>query len=47
MALNRDPTAFPKLDDAQIAALGKFASLKTFQVGETLFAAGGISNSSS
>jgi thioredoxin reductase (NADPH) len=40
MAINHDPIAFPKLDDVQIAALGKFATLKTFQVGETLFAAG-------
>jgi CRP-like cAMP-binding protein len=40
MAINHDPIAFPKLDDAQIATLGKFATLKTFQVGETLFAAG-------
>src|SRR5207248_890709 len=40
MALNHDPIAFPKLDDAQIVALGKFATLKTFQRGETLFAAG-------
>src|SRR5207249_2942339 len=40
MALNHDPIAFPKLDDAQIAALSKFAILKTFQRGETLFAAG-------
>ncbi|MGH8866190.1 MAG: FAD-dependent oxidoreductase, partial [Burkholderiales bacterium] len=40
MALNRDPTAFPKLDDAQITALGKFATLKPFKAGETLFAVG-------
>jgi thioredoxin reductase (NADPH) len=40
MAINHDPIAFPKLDDAQIATLGKFATLKTFQVGETLFTAG-------
>lgn len=38
--LNRHPTAFPKLDDAQIAALGKFATLKTFAAGATLFVAG-------
>ncbi|HET6891882.1 MAG TPA: hypothetical protein VFH31_12325 [Pyrinomonadaceae bacterium] len=36
MALKRDPIAFPKLDDDQIAALGKFASLKSFEKGETL-----------
>ncbi len=40
MALNRDPIAFPTLDEAQIRALGTFATLKTFQMGETLFAAG-------
>jgi len=40
IALNRDPVAFPKLDDAQITALGQFATLKPFKAGETLFAAG-------
>jgi thioredoxin reductase (NADPH) len=40
MPLNQDSTAFPKLDDAQIVALGKFATLKSFRAGETLFAAG-------
>ena len=40
MAHTDNPTAFPKLDDAQITALGKFATLKPFQAGETLFAAG-------
>ncbi len=32
--------AFPKLSEAQIAALGKFSTVKLFQAGETLFAAG-------
>jgi thioredoxin reductase (NADPH) len=40
MALKRDPIAFPKLDDEQVSALGKFAMLKLFTPGETLFAAG-------
>src|SRR5688572_14356217 len=40
MALTHQQTAFPKLDDVQITALGKFATLKQFQAGETLFAAG-------
>jgi thioredoxin reductase (NADPH) len=40
MALEHHPIAFPKLDDEQIAALGKFAKLKAFQAGETLFAEG-------
>ncbi len=40
MVLNRDPVAFPKLDDAQVSALGQFATLKPFKAGETLFAAG-------
>jgi thioredoxin reductase (NADPH) len=40
MALKHDPIAFPTLDDTQITALGTFATLKSFQVGETLFAAG-------
>lgn len=40
MALDHHPIAFPKLDDAQIAALGKFATLKSFHVGEKLFAQG-------
>lgn len=40
MRLDRDPIAFPKLDDTQIAALARFATLRTFQSGETLFAAG-------
>lgn len=40
MALKRDPIAFPKLDDEQVSALGKFATLKLFTPGETLFAAG-------
>ena len=40
MAANHHPVAFPRLDDAQIAALDKFTTLKTFQPGETLFAAG-------
>jgi thioredoxin reductase (NADPH) len=38
--LDHDPAAFPKLDDTQIAALGKFAKLRTVQPGETLIAAG-------
>jgi thioredoxin reductase (NADPH) len=38
--MQHDPVAFPTLDDAQIAALGKFATLKSFQAGERLFAAG-------
>ncbi len=37
---SQHPIAFPKLNDEQIAALDKFATLKTFQPGETLFAAG-------
>ena len=32
MALKRDPIAFPKLDDAQIAALGKFATRRSLGV---------------
>jgi thioredoxin reductase (NADPH) len=40
MALERHPVAFPKLDDAQIESLGKFATLKQFQAGDTLFVAG-------
>ncbi|MDN5872595.1 MAG: FAD-dependent oxidoreductase, partial [Nitrococcus sp.] len=40
MPPNQDLTAFPELDDAQIVALSKFATLKSFQAGETLFAAG-------
>jgi len=40
MPLSQNPIAFPKLDDDQIASLDKFATLKTFQPGETLFAAG-------
>jgi thioredoxin reductase (NADPH) len=40
MALNHHSIAFPKLDDAQIAALGEFATLKSFQAGEKLFASG-------
>lgn len=40
MALTHDPIAFPTLDDTQITALGTFATLKSFQVGEPLFAAG-------
>lgn len=40
MALAHHPIAFPKLDDAQIAALGTFATLKSFHVGEKLFAEG-------
>jgi len=38
--LNHDPIAFPKLDEAQLTTLGTFATLKAFQEGETLFAAG-------
>ncbi len=40
MALGHHPIAFPKLDDAQIATLDKFAILKSFHVGEKLFAEG-------
>lgn len=40
MALKRDPIAFPKLDDEQVSALAKFATLKSFAQGGTLFAAG-------
>lgn len=40
MAINRHPTAFPKLDAEQIAALGKFATLRSFRSGEKLFATG-------
>lgn len=40
MPLKRDPVAFPKLDDRQIAALEEFATLKTFRAGETLFGIG-------
>lgn len=38
--IDHHPIAFPKLDDAQVSALGKFATLKSFQAGDTLFAAG-------
>ena len=37
---NSHNTAFPKLTDAQIAALDQFATLKSCQDGETLFEAG-------
>ncbi len=40
MALTRHPTAFPKLDQEQIAVLGKFTTLRSFEVGQKLFAAG-------
>lgn len=40
MPLHQHPIAFPKLVDAQVAALGKFATLKSFQAGEALFTAG-------
>ena len=35
MRLDRDAIAFPKLDDTQIAALARFATLRTVQSGET------------
>lgn len=38
--LERDPIAFPKLTDNQIAMLSAFAVRKKFDTGETLFAAG-------
>lgn len=40
MALKRDPIAFPKLTESQIAALSKFATLESFEAGDKLFAAG-------
>src|SRR5437868_2137462 len=40
MALKRDPVAFPKLNDAQIAALARCATLKNFAPGQALFTAG-------
>lgn len=39
MALEHDTIAFPRLDDARISALSEFATLTSFQAGETLFAA--------
>ena len=40
MALKRDPVAFPKLNDAQIAALSTCAKLKQFAPRQALFSAG-------
>lgn len=40
MTLDHHPTAFPKLDDAQMGLLSKFATLETFPPRETLFATG-------
>lgn len=40
MALEHDTIAFPRLDHARISALSEFATLTSFQAGETLFAAG-------
>ena len=40
MALDNLPIAFPKLDDEQMTALGKFAKSRPSQLGEKHFAAG-------
>jgi thioredoxin reductase (NADPH) len=40
MTVEHHPVAFPRLDDAQLAALGESAALRTFKPKEPLFTAG-------